>query len=201
VITVACVYYKPHAYVPTFSVCYTPEWVDKLYRGVARNYSKPFKFVCITNRFYKFKENVEQEKLWTTEWAKACTQLYGVAADRLVLMGLDTVITGNLDDIFAYEGGLAVPRDPYHPMQPCNGVVLCPSRPDISAQGGIDMRVLDHFYHDYLDDLFPGQILSYKVHVRDVGLTTPSSDARIVYFHGEPKPHVLQDAWIKENWI
>lgn len=143
-----------------------------------------------------FSENIEREQLQTTEWAKACTQLYGIAGERLALMGLDTVITGNLDDIFSYTGDLAVPRDPYNPMQPCNGVVLCPSRPDIAAQGGVDMRVLDHFHRDWLDDLFPGLVKSYKVHVVPTGL----QDARIVYFHGEPKQHILNDAWIKENW-
>ena len=196
VITVATVYHEGPR-VPSFSKCYTPEWVDKLYRGVQRNYSKPFRFVCLVDKDgYKFEENIETERLWTTEWSKACTQLYGIVADRLVLFGLDTIITGNLDDIFSYSGDLAVPRDPYNPMQPCNGVVLCPSRPDIAVLGGIDMRVLDNFKKDWLDDLFPRRIKSYKVHVLTHGL----EDASIVYFHGEPKPHVLQDAWVAENW-
>lgn len=196
-ITVACVYYDSHARVPSFSRYYTPEWVDKLYRGIDRNYSKKFRFVCLTDKEYTFKENIEQERLHTTQWNIACTQLYGVEAERLVLLGLDTVITGDLDDVFSYDGDLAVPRDPYHPMQPCNGVVLCPRRSDIAASSGSDMRVLDHFKHEYLDDLFPDLIKSYKVHVVPKGL----GDARIVYFHGDPKPHVLHDAWVKECWV
>lgn len=195
-ITVATVYYESPN-VPNWSTCYTPEWVDKLFRGVTRNYSQPFRFVCLTDKPYKFEENIEQGALWTNNWYTACQQLYGVEADRLLLMGLDTIVTGNLDDILAYNGVLAVPRDPYHPESPCNGVVLCPTRKDLAhSPAQSDMRVLDKYPRDWLDDLFPNQIKSYKVHVLKDGL----GDARIVYFHGEPKPHILNDQWIKENW-
>jgi hypothetical protein len=195
-ITVACVYYEG-INVPYFSKCYTPEWVDKLYRGVLRNYKKDFRFVCLTDKEYKFEERIEQQPLWTTNWPTACQQLYGIEAERLLLLGLDTIITGNLHAIFHYNGVLAVPRDPYRTESPCNAVVLCPSRIDIAhSPAESDMRVLDRYPKDWLDDLFPGQIKSYKVHVLKEGL----GDARIVYFHGEPKPHVLDDPWVKEHW-
>jgi len=195
-ITVACVYYESPN-VPYWSQCYTPEWVDKLYRGVLRHYKKDFRFVCLTDKRYKFEERIEQEDLWTTNWLTACQQLYGVVADRLVILGLDTIITGNLTNIFHYKGTLAVPRDPYDLERPCNGVVLCPTRADIAhSPGQNDMRVLDKYPKQWLDDLFPGLIKSYKAHVLKDGL----GDARIVYFHGEPKPHVLDDHWVKDNW-
>lgn len=196
-ITVACVYYESPN-VPYWSRCYTPEWVDKLYRGILYHYNKPFRFVCLTDKIYKFEERIEQEPLWTTNWLTACQQLYGIVADRLILLGLDTIITGRLNEIFHYNGTLAVPRDPYYPESPCNGVVLCPTRTDIAcAPAESDMRVLDTFKKDWLDDLFPGLIKSYKVHVLKDGL----GDARIVYFHGEPKPHVLDDPWILKEWV
>lgn len=195
-ITVATVYHESPN-VPYFSKCYTPEWVDKLYRGISRNYHEPFRFVCLTDREYEFEERVEQERLWTTNWPTASIQAYGINAERIAFMGLDTIITGNLTEIFGYGGPLAVPRDPYNPGSPCNGVVLCPPRPDIvETPSDSDMRVFDGFEKDYLDDIFPGLIKSYKVHVLPHGM----GDARIVYFHGEPKPHVLDDPWIKENW-
>ena len=59
------------------------------------------------------------------------------------------------------------------------------------------MRVLDHFDYEWLDDLFPGQIKSYKVQVVPPDL----GDTRIVYFHGNPKPHMLDHLpWITEHW-
>ena len=196
--TVATVYYQG-VNVPSFSRCYTPQWVDRLYRGVARHAPEPFRFVCLTDDKYAFAEPIEQQPLLTRAWSLACKQLYGIEADRLLLCGLDTVIVGDLTDLWAYRGDLAVPRDPYHPDQPCNGVVLCPSRPDIGQAPGDDMRVLDAFRLDYLDDLFPGQVKSYKVHVQPYGL----GDARIVYFHGVPKmdalpsEHPVRQAWMQ----
>jgi hypothetical protein len=194
-ITVATVYYE-NGNVPSFSRCYTPEWVDKLYRGIQRWYDEPFRFICLTDKTYKFEENIEQEQLLTTQWDTACKQLYGVAGDRLCLLGLDTIITGDLHDLFNYRGDLCVPTDPYDDLSPCNGVVLCPSRPDIAARPGNDMRVLDQFQRDWLDELYPGQVKSFKCQVAPKGL----GDARIVYFHGVPKPDTLEYDWILENW-
>ena len=37
---------------------YDESWVDKLYRGVARNYNGYFDFVCLTDQNYKFIENL-----------------------------------------------------------------------------------------------------------------------------------------------
>lgn len=50
--------------------------------------------------------------------------------------------------------------------------------------------------HAVIDDLFPGQVVSYKGHVMQHGL----GDARIVYFHGFEKPHELHLEWINRNW-
>jgi hypothetical protein len=48
-----------------------------------------------------------------------------------------------------------------------------------------------------IDDLFPGQVRSYKGHVRQNGL----GDTRICYFHGELKPHQIDEPWIREHWL
>jgi len=197
VLTVATVYYAPHGGVPDFARGYTPEWVDRLYRGVARNLSTPFRFVCLTERSCAFAEPIEQQSLTTTRWDQACKQLYGIAADRLLLLGLDTVIVGDLDELAAYGGPLAVPRDPYHPDMACNAVVLCPSRPDLAMKHGSDMRVLDGEPLDWLDDLYPKQVRSYKVHVVPDGL----GDARICYMHGVPKMGAIMDPQLMAAWV
>ena len=38
---------------------YSPEWVDKLYRGIERNYSGKFNLICLTDQNYKFKEPIQ----------------------------------------------------------------------------------------------------------------------------------------------
>ena len=42
---------------------YNPEYVDKLYRGVARNFRGTFDFICLTDQNYKFKEPIIQNRL------------------------------------------------------------------------------------------------------------------------------------------
>lgn len=197
-ITVVCVYFE-NPDVPTFSRCYSPVWVDRLYRGIRRQYSHPFRMVCLVDKLRPFNEPIEQQLLNHTRWDDVLLQAYAVEADRIVFMGLDTIIVGNVDALFSYDGPLAVPKDPYRDGHACSGVVLCPTRKDLADQSAAnDMLALDRFPHDWIDDLYPGQVLSYKCHLQ-LGELTPN--ARIVYFHGEPKPHVLNHEWVKENWL
>lgn len=195
-VTVVTLLYQPPGDAPAWAACYTPAWVDKLYRGVQRHYRGAFNFVCLADDFYEFEEPIDIQPLDLVAWMHVAKQCYCVKGDRLVVMGLDTIIVGDLSELFAYNGALAAPRDPYNPSQPCNGVVLCPPRPDIAVCSGTDMDVLSKFHPDFIDDLFPGQVRSYKVHVRAEGL----GNARIVYFHGWPKPNMISDPWVAEHW-
>ena len=49
-----------------------------------------------------------------------------------------------------------------------------------------------------LDTIFKGKILSYKVHIRDHWERV--KDTSIIYFHGVPKPHQVNERWIQEYW-
>jgi hypothetical protein len=55
---------------------------------------------------------------------------------------------------------------------------------------------LDAQNPDYFEDLYPRKVLSYKVHVRDNVWQNPS----IVYFHGVPKQHEINEYWVKDAW-
>lgn len=57
---------------------------------------------------------------------------------------------------------------------------------------GVDVR--------FWDDVFPGQIMSYK---REVGeRCNPPSEVKIIWFHGKPRPHErLELLWVRDNWI
>jgi len=183
--------------IPPWSRCFDPSWVDKLYRGIKRHYQEPFRFVCLTDDSYTFQEPIEVKPLLPSAWSNVCQQGYGVDADRIAFMGLDTIITGDLGPLFDYRGDLAVPEDPYRKGHACSGFVLCPSRPDIArVEAKNCMLALDDFPHDWLHELYPGMVQSFKGWVRSKGL----GDTRVVYFHGKPKPHETNEAWVKENW-
>ena len=47
-----------------------------------------------------------------------------------------------------------------------------------------------------IDDIWPGEVVSYKGHVKGYGL----DGVKICYFHGEEKPHQLTHDWIEREW-
>lgn len=193
---ISCCFFERGENVPHASRgVFTPAWVDRLYRGIRRNYSRPFRMVCWTDRSYEFEEPIETAQLpLPVDWRTVLNVCYLISARRLIVVGLDTVITGNVDHIFDWDGELAAPRDPNRPQRACTGIVL--ARGPLAVMGHTDMVAIDRLRPQWIDDLFPGQVLSYKKHVKPRGL----GDARIVYFHGREKPHELDLPWIREHW-
>ncbi len=187
-----------------FSRCYDETWVEKLYRGVKRNLTLPFRFVVFTDTDRAFCDGIEQEKL------SADVPDYGSFTEPyrlnepMILVGLDTIVTGSLDHMANYclrkDVKIALPRDPYSRERACNGVALVPAgQRNVfdDWNGENDMDWIRTRPHSFIDDLFPGQVQSYTGFVRGNGL----SGARICYFHGMPKPHELADVpWIAQHW-
>jgi hypothetical protein len=161
---VTCLW-QPNQHSLPGSLCYTDEWVDKLYRGFRRNLNEP-----------------------------------------MILVGLDSVIVGNIDHFWNYcftADKIALCRDPYKLERSINGIALVPAGFRWiwdTWQGENDMEWLrQHAEHTvFIDDIWPGHCLSLKAHdVRAKGL----QGARVIYFHGVPKPHKLGHlGWIREHW-
>lgn len=204
-ITVATLFWKPNQSSRSFSTAYNESWVDKLNRGFQRHLTKPFKFVLFTDRKREYEEPVKQivnEDLGKGGYAD-CIIPYTLGKP-MILVGLDTVVTGNIDHLAEYcleAETFALPRDPYRKQQACNGVALVPKGHEkigLRHKGQNDMEWVRKFKHEFIDDLFPGQVVSYKGDVKNRGL----KDARIVYFHGQEKPHQLGSLpFIQEHWI
>lgn len=183
---------------------YSEEWVERLYRGFARNLTVPFEFVCYTtNENPHLGWHIRQKRIHTARPTYAdCIQPYELNTP-MILVGLDTVVTGNCDALAEYcftQNVIALPRDPFDKRHACNGVALVPKgwRKVFDTHGDQnDMEWLRSFPHNYIDDWFPGAVASYKGEVRQRGL----KDTRIVYFHGNEKPHQLGHLpWVKEHW-
>lgn len=204
-ITIATLLWAPNKHSAFFSQHYTESDAEKLYRGFARNLSVPFRFVCYVDRIRDFAEPIEQRLITGEPNYGSCIQPYEMN-EPMILVGLDTIIVGNCDHFAAYAIGatkLAVPMDPFHPEKGvCNGVALVPGGHSwIWRDKPPEMNDMDWIRAQdvsVLDDLFPGQILSFKRHVRKQGLP---EDARIIFFHGELKPHELPHiGWIARHW-
>lgn len=204
-LTVATLFWEANAHSRDFSRAYDESWVEKLYRGFRRNLTADFRFVCFTDRRRHFGEpEIEQERIRDREPSYAtCIEPYRMGVP-MILVGLDTVVTGNIDHLAAYcqeAGRFALPRDPFRPTIACNGVALVPTGHRNVAtmhRGENDMEWVRRFPHAFIDDLWPGHVVSYKGHVEKRGLGA----ARIVYFHGKRKPPELGHVgWLKEHWV
>lgn len=208
-LTVATLLWDANEKTQPFSEDYDETWAERLYRGFRRHLTVPFRFVVFTDRQREFAHpEIAQERMAAEQPGYGdCIEPYRLGVP-MILVGLDTIVTGNCDRLAAYalhdDSVLALPRDPYAQQRACNGVALVPA-----GQAGIyerwhgenDMEWLRAQPHVFIDDLFPGAVVSYKGRVKKVGL----GDARIVYFHGWEKPPEARKEphgrWIKEHWL
>lgn len=150
---------------------------------------------------------------WPGWWAKMELYAPWIAGD-LLYIDLDTVITGDLSDIAGIKR-LTVLSDFYRPERMGSGIMYLPEEeraaiweawiadPDKHMeecttpekwgdQGFLQTHWLDRA--DRWQDVLPGQVVSYKVHVREpqshreTGNGRVPDNARVVAFHGKPRP-------------
>lgn len=188
----------------SFSRCYSESWALKLFNAFRRNLTVDHRAVLFTDRERNLPDWIEQDQLLADPPGYGSMIEPFRLAEPMILVGLDTVIVGNIDHMARYcleADRIALPRDPYQPARSINGVALVPKGfAHVAAQWGgeNDMEWLRRFDTAFIDDLWPGHVLSLKFHkVRDLGL----QDARIVYMHGRPKQDELGHlGWVREHW-
>lgn len=207
-LTVATCLWKANEHSQLFSQCYDESWVEKLYRAFRRNLNWPFRFICWVDQPRKFSEPLEYKLLQSPrpfKYGCMIEPFADSASSPMIIVGLDTIITRNIDHLAFYchsERRIALPRDPYKPERSINGIALVPQgNQNIYRNwlGENDMEWLRTFQTNYIDDIWPGDVISYKAHkVSENGY----KNASVVYFHGNPKPHHLpKSPLVKEHWI
>ena len=202
---------------------YSTEWVDRLYRGIYRQMPiKDWSLICLTDQRYKFKEPIKQISLDRPglAWGSIMEAFRpDLTSRRRMIVGLDTLFVGSLADILSYDGDCGLLRDPYHPNTICNGIgIFSPSMcvelwdewtrnfstwKKRSVYNGqlSEMAFLRAVVGDtcnLLDQIYPEQIQSYKVHWKPEKMSRER--ARIVYFHGRPKMHEILDQELLKFW-
>lgn len=209
---------------------WSEEYCHRLYRGVTRNLSLDHEFICFADDPDRLKgAPFAVRKLHTPSWKGCLPKLYVYSeqaglSGRVLLLDLDNVITGSLDDIAAYSGPLCVRawfrgwdrglRDKVKHPDLIDGDMIAfdadanrhlwtdfAANPQIIEQqtGGRERWYLrGKTTPDLWQELVPGQIVSWKNHMRD-GVVPEG--ARIVSCHGDPRPHELDQDWIKEHWV
>ena len=151
----------------------------------------------------------------------------GIRTDAILYLDLDQVIIGSLDDLIRYPSAHCYMKDfPSHACPPGREHDANNSTALIRNNGGAKvweeyvnagMPTWDPFLYPGLQplplaglsimndpkygvkyDLFPENwICSYKLEVQKRGIP---EDCRIVVFHGRPKPHEVDEPFVKEHW-
>lgn len=175
------------------------EYVHKLKMGVTRHLSVPHTFHVLTEA-----DVPEGVSGW---WSKISMFEPGRFKGRCLFFDLDTVIVGSLDDIATYDGDFAMVRDWYHPDLKTSSVMAWDAdratqiyqlwergRPQFHPRGdgGFIEAVMPQA--EILQDKYPGQLVSFKA---SCGQGIPEG-ARVIAFHGLPRPHHLSD--LMKHW-
>ena len=192
--------------------------VDALYRAVAKQWPLEwnFRFVCLTDDPMVPQETRPLQRPWPRWWAKMelCAPEHDDLGDMLYF-DLDTMVVGDLREIAKVDRPTLL-ADFYRPEAVTSGMMYLPVEerqgtwaawlwrgPDEvmwqhRARG--DGAFLDELLRERVwkwQDVLPGQVVSYKQHVRHPygkEHEVVPRDARVICFHGFPRP------WITGLW-
>lgn len=189
---------------------YGPEHVWALKRAVAKHLREPHEFCILTDGDFAGMWGRRLLMEWPGWWSKIELFRPGLFTGPVLYFDLDTVVVGDLSEIAAYRGPLAMLSDFYKPLLGQSGVMAWTPGPHTAF---LWERFLDAPVHhmrlypgdgqflyayatdqdwvvgrnpDRLQALFPGQLVSYKLAVRPTGKVP--AGARVVCFHGHPRP-------------
>lgn len=192
------------------------EYVAKLYAGVARHLKTEWRGVCLTDDPASAPDGIEAKALpegldgW---WNKLALFRDGTfePGTRVLYFDLDTVIIGSLDDLASYRGRFAAMDDVGGGLGLASGIMAfeagaCEriwSRWELSGRPGHPKGdqgwvTFVERQADRLQRIYRDQLVSFKAHCLVKG--APPEGARVVYFHGKPRPHQVDMPWINEAW-
>lgn len=191
------------------------EYVNNLFDMIGRNTSEQiaFEFVCFTDDPEGLHPRIQARPLpgdMTGWWNKLYLFKHGhfPKDTQIFFFDLDVAITGNISDILAYEGDFALIRDFYHPDRISNAVMSWKADNNYIydswqytefSELGTDQTFMEKIFEgkkpDIFQEMFKGKVVSYKV---DCQHGIPQH-ARIVCFHGLPRPHEA-GGWVDRIW-
>lgn len=197
---------------------YSPAYVSNLFDMVRRNLPDGLEgeFICFTDQWDDLPEGITVRPLpfdlpgWWSKLALFRNSIFR-AGDRIIFMDLDTLITGPLDDLVAYDGPFACLRDFYRPDGLQSSIMCWEAGTNSEIWKGFLKAGLpqddpggDQLWIERthlakavrLQDAFPGMFVSYK----GSGRVLPPPETSVVVFHGDPRPHEVVDGWVPQVW-
>ena len=202
---------------------FTREWVQALKRQLNRRMGGTYRaaladvepgtwtFRVISDDPGLGAECIPIEHHWPGWWSKMELFRPGLwpSGEVVLAVDLDTLVVGDLMRFGSYGGTFAMLDDFTRPRRAQSGVMLLRDldgetwkkwtwNPDqhISSHRG-DGEWLDaHTTPDRIQSLYPGIVVSYKVHARE----GPTPEAALVCGHGQPRFTDPSTGWAHEQW-
>ena len=189
---------------------YDAEYVHRLAVNINSNISVPYKFYCMSDINIQGIKTIGLQHDWERWWPKI--EVFNLFKSKTLYLDLDTVLVDNIDslllyshkftalhgfyrDIFnsgfmAWEGDYSfIYRDFLNVVEQRDGAENIRDHELGNDQNFIASRLVsNNIKWEVWQDLFPGQIVSYKVHCRGKGVP---KGAKVVCFHGKPRPHEI----------
>lgn len=202
---------------------FTPEHVQHLYGGISHWWpeSSTTRFVLFTDLPLSPEWSDQEVRPLTRpsllRWWSKMEMFAPEHADlgTILYFDLDTVIVGPLDDIIECATNTTAPvlvQDFYRARAINSGMMALPvearmqlwddwlhepkGSPRSHKRGGGDGDLLDSYWRasaSRWQGVVPGQVVSYKVHCKRIRSAPP--DARVVCFHGRPRPWKVPELW------
>lgn len=198
-LTVACVYAPGGGFIA--------DYVHRLQAGVGQFCRRPHRFVCLTNEKIEGVECVALRRGWQGYWNKLELFQHRFPGP-VAYFDLDTMLCRDISDMMETDYPFASLTHWQYPDVMASAVMLWDGRLDFSYIPKAYNPAINQEYRRHwrkngdqafiqerigafgdLNELFPGRIVSYKMHVRTAGTVPP--DASIVCFHGKPRPHQI----------
>jgi len=181
-----------------------------MFSALRRHLSGEHRFFCMTDDPSTLPggvEAIEPEPGLLGWWNKIALFKHGKLPEgRAMFFDLDTVPVGSLDDLASYRGPIAGMRDPFYKTRFGSAIMAWnvrsseyiwnayekAGRPQFDPEGDqAFIELVIPRFTDRWQDFLPGQIVSFKADCRPLGGVAPG--ARIICFHGKPRPHEAAD--------
>ena len=186
------------------------EYVHQLKWQVGANLSLSHRFVCLSDHDIPGVDTIRVPADYGGWWNKL--HLFDghllPPGDQVFYLDLDTAVVGDIAEIVGRNRHFSMLSDFYHPRKLASGLMSFTSgqhdriKDDWLAYGAPRLAGGDQVWISLnrpdstrLNDLYEGQIRSYKVDCKD----EVPDDTRIVCFHGKPRPHEA-GGWIADLW-
>lgn len=199
------------------------KYVNNLYLGIKKFADRYFDFICFSNEELNLHRAILRRNFDIITNKGVLPRLWmfsensGLFGRQTLCLDLDVVITGPLNDIMSYDGEFCT-RSKFKPGEKhkLDGDIMSfragkenenrfwksyikDPKEAIKLTQGRERYWVRHVAGDIADrwdKVCPGQVVSYKWDCKN-GLP---ENARIVSFHGHPRPHQAKKDWIKNYW-